>query len=177
MGTTPTYQIPYVEPSDTLAAFPAADKAQAERIEAIIGAPPSAPPFGAMSRTTTLSVAASTEVKMTWNQTDFAPRGIAQANGDWTIQSAGIYLIKAGVMWGPDTGGMRQLRLKKNGTTTMEVDQTPSSAASSVSQLISFVHKCTVGDVFWVGIYSTVATTTLAGNAANNVSFYRLSAT
>jgi hypothetical protein len=38
MGATPSFAIPYIEPSDLLANYPAADKVQAERLEAILAA-------------------------------------------------------------------------------------------------------------------------------------------
>lgn len=36
MGTTPNRAIPYVEPADAMNAYPAADKAQAERLDALL---------------------------------------------------------------------------------------------------------------------------------------------
>jgi hypothetical protein len=120
MGTTPALGIPYVEPTDLLANYPVADKAQADRVERLLG--------DRESRTAWLTAASGWSIET--NQLDkfyyglrsfliaFTRTGAAitvPANGDITNSTIGTHALVGIAGYGPistwSTGRMNQLIL------------------------------------------------------------------
>lgn len=94
MGTTPGFLLPYVEPADTLASFPAADKAQMEAVEAALASPA----WGDFRLTVNQTIPTATATTVNWS-TITNTGGFVNNAGVITIPKAGTYLIATAVAY------------------------------------------------------------------------------
>lgn len=169
MGTTPKYAIPYVEPADLLANYPTQDKAQADRIEALLG---TAPIMAMGVMTANYSPAANVDVPIGWGSFPVSHASLPWTGGagrcDFTALVAGTYLFEATLKLERNTANptaRQQLMVWKNGATVFNVFQlsNPTTYESlSITRMLKLVVNDKVGLYYRVG--ATGATILGSGN-------------
>lgn len=113
MGTTTGLAIPYVDPTDLIADYPAAMQAQSEKIEELIGVRSHI----AMRRTSDLTVPTGTDLTLPWESTLSTTGNISYASGTFTITVPGVYLLTMVGLWQAGSSGSRYQQIMINGST------------------------------------------------------------
>jgi len=161
MGTTPIFAIPYVEPTGKLAEYPAADKAQAETLEASLGGKP----FCEAVANATQAQATSTETLIVYQTSLVSQAGMFTNGGSAiTIPVNGLYLVVLGYSWTATTGlGSRIVLLKINGVTNRSWNLGSGNTAILTGQL-PVVKSLTAGMTVGMAQYHSAGSSVTTNN-------------
>lgn len=148
MDTTPIYQLPYVEPADHPNVYPAADRAQAEAVEAALATYASPRMLRKKTAAQPLT-AANTYYNVTFESDEGNGTGVTYSNGVFTIGRAGVYQINTmGNLTGPASSTVRW-RLVVDGT--IPAGEAISSGTGGLATLsVSRAYRFTAGQTFTV---------------------------
>lgn len=156
MGTTPSLAIPYVEPTDALANFPAQDKAQALRIDTALQQVSASYLRGAAA-----AIAAGTQVVILFDTAIRPLVGITYnaGTGAFTVPVDGRYLVVGTLTWqNTPTGAYRQTRLLKNGSLAdLREGHIPAYSATPFYEIVRTI-QMTAGETLQIAAYTTQAT-------------------
>lgn len=154
MGTTPVFALPYVEPAAIVHDYPAADKAQAQAVEAaLLGGPKAA--WGWAKQLSAQSVADSgVGALMSGLTLDSSSTNVTLVSGNaLRAPSAGIYHIGASVAWAGSNVGGRVMYLNLNGVQVIRFVGIASTAGTSI--VGSFVCPMAAGDLATVTLWQS----------------------
>jgi hypothetical protein len=168
MGTTPILAIPYVDPAAKPAAYPAADKAKADRLEAVLTGTGAA--FGWARQTAAQSVPNGVLTTLTGLVLDTASTGVTLSGTSLRCPTAGLYLVTAAVTFTHNPTNGRALFIRRGGTVVLRVvsavgDNTTGTAAGSL------VLPCAAGDLIDVGAYQSSGAALSTDPNSNGCSF------
>jgi hypothetical protein len=160
MGTTPIYQIPYTEPADDVATYPAQDRAQAEAVEAALATHNTARAerYKNVAQTAT---AAATYYTITYEIEEQPAIGITYLNGLFTVASAGMYQVNVTQHF--QLTGTARLNITKDGTTEIELIAPINNSGSLAT---SKMCTCNAGSTISIRAQSSVAGGTIYGSSA-----------
>lgn len=154
MGTTPVYAIPYVEPSDALANFPVADKAQADAVEAaLVGQTPGQ--WCDLVANAVQAMASSTETLINLNT------GIQQPAGQWAsgsnvkILAAGLYQVVLTYSFASNATGSRIVLLKANGVSARGWNVGGAATVANITGTITMLRRFSVNDTVAMAQYQS----------------------
>jgi hypothetical protein len=149
MGTTANRQIPYVEPADALNAYPAAMKAQSERLDALL---PLA--VGAWSQGTAQSIPNNTPTRTVLDTVLVPPVGMSIAGNAVTVTVAGLYLVTGSVTYDTNATGFRMALLVVNGASVTRFI-TAAGAGGPISCTPTRLLQLAAGDVITMNAQHT----------------------
>jgi len=130
-------------------------------------AAPTGPPFTSRFRSTTQTLTDATFTNIVWSD-DVETTGIGYANGVFTAQRPGRYLVSAGVTFSGDATGRRIIRVTVNGT-AVKRSEVAVGTADQRGLDISTIQRLAVGDTVAIQGFENSAPTTVAGQENTNV--------
>lgn len=152
MGTTPLFAIPYVEPTDTLATFPAADKAQADKLDAALGGRPFCQAWASASQ----SMVNGAETGMVFQNSHVSQAGMFTNGGSViTVPVAGLYQIVFGYSWTANATGNRILVTKVTGFTAGSMGAPAYSMPGAVAGTVVLVRSLAAGATVAMNLYQS----------------------
>lgn len=137
MGTTPKYQIPYVDAGSTVATFPTSDRAQAEAVEALVE---KCQPYCFAYANAVQSMTTSAETAMVFNAAEQNVAGMwsAGAATDIAIPEPGLYDFILGYSFAPHATGSRIVVFRVDVTTVRSWNIGGAGTAANLSGTINF---------------------------------------
>ena len=177
MGTTPKLAIPYVEPADKLADFPAQDKAQAQKVEDLLS---TAQPFASGGRTADYTFSTpSSDYVIGWDTFPDSHAQLPYTGGadrcDWTTNLAGLYVCVGWVTWAVSTTGACQLRITKNGkSSVVQNTYRGFNNYSPETQFVQRVLRCVAGDKIGLGARITGTTSQVMSGTIPNANGFNI---
>lgn len=176
MGTTPVYAIPYVEPTDLLANFPAADKAKADRLEALFGTQLI---MAAAYRAANYSPAPGTDIPCAWDTFPISDPSITYSGQTFTLTKAGTYAIDVSMKWERNTANPTsrvQSAIQRNAA-IVQIGYMLGNGTTYQTLTLAKKLRCAANDTITIVLRSNATGDTLLGDAlATNVSIVRLGA-
>jgi hypothetical protein len=162
MGTTPKFLIPYAEPGDAVANFPATDKAAALAVEAAVGA---IAPFGYATHGTPQAIPTATYTRL--NLTLSTQQGGVVVTSNQLVvpaTGAGLYLTTGWLTFASGGTGIRTMGLQKGPTNQFVFTGGLLGATISFNFVLRLVAGDTVGVVGFQNSGADLNTAAASGN-------------
>lgn len=161
MGTTPIYAIPYTEPSDDVATYPAQDRAQAEAVEAAI----ETPVWCEASNNASPPLTHNVTTDITFNGASQEPAGQWTSGNTIKIVRAGLYQITVAASWANNAVGTRTLSIKRNGAQIRAFSHPVTAGNGYAGAQFSMMLRCALNDTIGMAMWQNTGSTITAATA------------
>lgn len=120
------------------------------------------PPAANVYHTTPQSIANGVLTVLAFNSERYDTDSMhdnATNNNRITVQTAGVYSLKASLTWEGNSTGERRVSIRKNGTEILVSDERPTVQSDPFAQTVAYDEEAIVGDYFDIVVFQNSGVT------------------